>query len=89
MKIKMIDLSMQIESRKLIFIIHFSELDFFKFATRMPQIAQILVSKFQKCSRGACLWIPLNISSFFGFSNSKLCFNLKKKKQVASCEFFL
>ena len=38
---------MQIESRKLIFIMNFSELGFFKFASRMPQIAQILVSTFK------------------------------------------
>ena len=47
MKIKMIDLWMQIEVRKLIFIMNFSVLDFFKFATRMPQTAQILVSTFK------------------------------------------
>ena len=35
-KIKMIDLWMQIEVRKLIFITNFSMLDFFKFASRMP-----------------------------------------------------
>ena len=46
MKIKMMGLWMQIESRKLIFIMKFSELDFFKFTSRMPQIAQILVSTF-------------------------------------------
>ena len=46
-KIKMMDLWMQIESRKLIFIMNFSELDFFKFASRMPQIAHILVSTFK------------------------------------------
>ena len=38
---------MQIERRKLIFITNFSELDFFEFASRMPQIAQILVSTFK------------------------------------------
>ena len=37
---------MQIEGTKLIFIKNFSVLDFFKFAPRMPQIAQILVSTF-------------------------------------------
>ena len=41
------DLWMQIEGRKLIFIMNFSVLDFFKFASRMPQIAQILVSTFK------------------------------------------
>ena len=50
MKIKMMDLWMQIEGGKLIFIINFGVLDFFKFASRMPQIAQILVwlSKFSR-----------------------------------------
>ena len=38
---------MQTEGRKLIFIMNFSVLDFFKFASRMPQIAQILVSTFK------------------------------------------
>ena len=52
MKIKMIDLWMQIEVRKLRFIMNFSVLDFFKFASRMPQTAQILVSTF-KIFRGS------------------------------------
>ena len=47
MKIKMIDLWMQIEGTKLIFIMNFSVLDFFKFAFRMSQTAQILVSTFK------------------------------------------
>ena len=47
MKIKMIDLWMQIEVRKLRFIMNFSVLDFFKFASRMPQTAQILVLTFK------------------------------------------
>ena len=34
---------MQIEGTKLIFVMNFSVLDFFKFVSRMPQIAQILV----------------------------------------------
>ena len=38
---------MQIESTKLIFIMNISVLDFFKFASRMPQIAQIFVSAFK------------------------------------------
>ena len=41
MKIKMMDLWMQIEGTKIIFIVNFSVLDFFKFASRMPHIAQI------------------------------------------------
>ena len=43
MKIKIMDLWMKTEGRKLIFIMNFSVLHFFKFASRMPQIAQILV----------------------------------------------
>ena len=46
MKFKMMDLWMQIEGTKLIFIMDFSVLHFFKYASRMPQIAQILVSNF-------------------------------------------
>ena len=38
---------MQIEGTKLIFIMNISVLDFFKFASRKPQIAQILVSTFK------------------------------------------
>ena len=52
MKIQIIDLWMQIEVRTLIFIMNFSVLDFFKFASRMPQTAQILVSTF-KIFRGS------------------------------------
>ena len=52
MKIKIIDLRTEIEVRKLIFIMNFSVLDFFKFASRMPQTAQILVSTF-KIFRGS------------------------------------
>ena len=47
MKIRIMDLWMQIEGRKLIFIMNFSVLDFFKFASRMPQIAHILVLIFK------------------------------------------
>ena len=59
MKIKMMDLQMQIEDTQLIFVMNFSVLDFFKFASRMPQTAQILVSTFK------ILRTPLEISSFF------------------------
>ena len=38
---------MQIEGTKLIFNMNFSVLDFFKCASRNPQIAQILVSTFK------------------------------------------
>ena len=43
---------MQIEGMKLIFIVNFSVLDFFKFASRMPQIAHTLVLTFKIFSRG-------------------------------------
>ena len=68
MKIKMMDLWMQIEGTKLIFVMNFSVLDFFKFASRMPQIAQILVSTFKIFQEGgrACPWtLPWNVLSFF------------------------
>ena len=48
----MVDLWLQIEGTKLIFIMNISVLDFFKFASRMPPIAQILVSTF-KIFRGS------------------------------------
>ena len=44
---------MQIEGTKLIFITNISVLDFFKFASRMPQIAQILVLTFKIFRGGA------------------------------------
>ena len=47
MKIKRMDLWMQIEGTKLILVMNFSVLHFFKFASRMPQIAQILVLTFK------------------------------------------
>ena len=47
MKIKMMDLGMQIEGTKLIFVMNISVLHFFKFASRMPQIAQILILTFK------------------------------------------
>ena len=46
---------MQIEGTKLIFIMNISVLDFFKFFSRMPQIAQILVLTFKILGGGgAC-----------------------------------
>ena len=47
MKIKMMDLWKQIKDTKLILVMDFSVLHFLKFASRMPQIAQILVSTFK------------------------------------------
>ena len=53
---------MQFEGTELIFIMNFSALGFFKFASRMPEIAQILVST-----------PPRNFLFFFFFSNSRVC----------------
>ena len=64
MKIKIIDMRTQIEVRKLIFIMNFSVLDFFKFASRMPQTAQILVSTF-KIFRGSMPPDPPRYFLFF------------------------
>ena len=47
MKIKMMDLWLQIEGTKLIFIMNFSVLGFLKFVSRMLSIAHILVSTFK------------------------------------------
>ena len=61
---------MQIEGRKLIYIMNFSVLNFFKFASRMPQIAQILVLTFKNFlggEGGGMPLDPLNIYSFFFF----------------------
>ena len=52
MKIEMMDLWMQIEGMKVIFIVNICVLYFITFASRMPQIAQILVSTF-KIFRGS------------------------------------
>ena len=81
MKIKMIDPWMQTEGTKLILVMNFSVLDFFKFASRMSQIAQILALDFQNFPGG---WgegaypcpppppCPLAISSIFFISISRL-----------------
>ena len=52
---------MQIEGRKMIVLMNFSVLDFFRFVSRMPQIAQILVSTF-KISPGPPSVFPLLFS---------------------------
>ena len=65
MKIKTMDLWMQIKGKKLIFIMNFSILDLFNFASRMPQIAQISVSSL-KFSREC--QTPVEISSFFSLA---------------------
>ena len=78
MKMKMMDLWMQIEGRKLIFIVNFSVLDFFKFVSRMPHIAQILVSTFNSF-QGNMPPAPPGYFLFFFFSNSRLCTNNSNK----------
>ena len=49
---------MQVEGTKLIFIMNISVLDFFKFASRMPQIAQIFSLDFQNFRGGNALEPP-------------------------------
>ena len=56
---------MQIEGAKLIFLMNFSVLDFFKFASRMPQIAQILESAFKIFRGGGIPPDPLRSFLFF------------------------
>ena len=65
MKIKMMDLWMQIEGRKLTFIMNFNVLEFFKFASRMPQIAQILVTTFKNVHGSMPLDPPEIFTLFF------------------------
>ena len=81
MKIKRMDLWMQIEDTKLILVMNFRVLDFFKFASRMTQIAQILVSTFkifQGGMKGRGKGLPpdppRNLFNFFFISNSRFCF---------------
>ena len=64
---------MQIEGTKLKIIMNFGGLNFFKFASRMPQIAQILVLTFT-IFRGKGVHAPgppLEISSPFLISDSR------------------
>ena len=89
MKIK-IDLWMQIEGIKLILVMNFSVLHFFKFATRMPIIAQILVSTFKIFwGVGGVPPDPLEISSLFFVSNSRLWSLLKGNCQWNQSDLFL
>ena len=69
MKIKMMDLWMQIEGRKLIFNMNFIVLDFFRFASRMPQgqTIQILVLTFKIC-RGNMPQDPPTYFFFFSLA---------------------
>ena len=63
----------RLEVRKLIFIMNFSVLDFFEFASRMSQAAQILVSTFKIFRMGGggggMPPDPLDISFFFFFKH--------------------
>ena len=72
---------MQIEGTKLIFVMNFSVLDFFKFGSKVPQIAQILVSTFNIFrGRGVGVgetWPRTTLEIFFSFiSSSRLCYIL-------------
>ena len=60
---------MQIEGTKLILVLNFSVLDFFKFAAGMPPIAQISVSTFKIFlgGRGGEVVMPLDPSRNFLF----------------------
>ena len=64
---------MQVEGTKLIFVMNFSVLDFFKFASRMPQIAQILVSTFNIFRSGMFPDPPRNFLSVFDEQFQFLC----------------
>ena len=58
---------MQIEGTKLIFIMNFNVLDFFKFASRMPQIAQLNLDlqNFPGGWGGHIQDLPRNVLFFF------------------------
>ena len=73
---------MKTEGTRPIFVINFCVLHFFKFAFRMPQIAQILVSTFKIFwGVGGCPWTPLEISSFFSLAIPGSVFDL-----LTNCE---
>ena len=74
MKMKIMDLWMQIEGTKLIFIMNFSVLDFLKFASTMPQIAQMLVSIFKIFWGRIPPNPPENFLFFFSLAISRLWF---------------
>ena len=63
---------MQIDDTKLIFVMNLSVLDFFKFASKMPQIAQIFVLTFKIFHWGHAPH-PLRNFLIFFISNSRLC----------------
>ena len=85
MKINMMDMWMQIEGRKMIFIMNFSVLDFFKFASRMPQIAQILVSTFTFFTREHAPRTLIDISSFFSLAvPGSAKYNVRQKSKVGN-----
>ena len=64
MKIKMMDLECKLKVENWFFM-NFRVLGFFKFASRMPQIAQILVSTFKIFPGKHAPQAPLDIASFF------------------------
>ena len=72
---------MQIEGTKLIFIMNISVLDFFKLDSRMPQIAQILVSTF-KFFQGSMPPDPhRNFLFFFPWAIPGSAVNKRKKRK--------
>ena len=80
---------MQIEVRKLIFIMNFSVLDFFKFASRMPQTAQIFVWTF-KIFRGSMHPDPPRYFLFFFSSLAVLKIRVLKFlsfSNLTQCDF--
>ena len=74
---------MQIEGRKLIFIMNFSVLNFFKFASRMLQIAQILVSTFKSFPGGHAPGPP-RYFLFFSLSQFQALMNQKRIEEFLS-----
>ena len=61
---------MQIEGTKLIFVMNFSVLYFFKFASRMPQIAEIFVSMFKIFQGSMPAGTPRSFLHFFSLAIS-------------------
>ena len=69
---------MQIEGTKLVFIMFFSVLDFFKFASQLPQITQILALTFNifwKPPPPSPRNSPTNFLFFFSLANLHWLFN--------------
>ena len=55
---------MQIEGTKLMFIMNFSVLDFFRFASSMLQIAQILLSTLKFSFSSSRLWFLFDVQAY-------------------------